>query len=358
MRVTPTSILLLLTTTALLSHCRSIDPQVYEPPQKPKMEAILAPNEKLRSSFLLAKGKVNGLESLDVDKFGNVFGGDKDGNILKVSTSGEITILNNTGGRPLGVQFDSDGNLIIADAYKGLLRLTISNELQTIVSEYEGKPFRFADDLDIGRDGKIYFSDASIYSQSEYLFDLLEAKPHGSVFVYDPKTKVTSLLLDGLFFANGIALSKNEDFLLINETYRYRITKLWLKGPKKGVREDFISNLPGFPDNITRTPNGDFWLALFTIRNDRMDSLHPSPFLKKVIANLPKVFWPKPEPYGFAVLLNEQGEILQTLQDPGGLSLREVTSVIQKGNKLYIGSLYHDRIGIYDLPTSQGESKK
>lgn len=338
-----------LTLFFFLSHCRSIDPQVYEPIQKPKLEGVLAPNDKLRTSTLLAKGKVNGLESLDVDKYGNVFGGDKEGQILKVTPLGEITVLTNTGGRPLGVQFDSEGNLIIADAYKGLLRLTPKNELQTLVSEFEGKPFRFTDDLDIGRDGKIYFSDASIYIQSEYLFDLLEAKPHGRVFVYDPKTKSTNLLLDGLYFANGIALSKNEDFLLINETYRYRITKLWLKGPKKGSREDFISNLPGFPDNITRSPSGDFWLALFTVRNDRMDSLHPSPFLKKLIANLPKMFWPKPEPYGFAILLNEQGEILQTLQDPGGLELKEVTSAIQKGDNLYIGSLYHDRIGIYDL---------
>lgn len=349
MKVFSPALLLIAMITAFFSNCRSIDPQVYEPPVKPKMEAVLSINEKLRSSFLLAKGKVNGLESLDIDKEGNIYGGDKDGQIVKVFPSGNVEILANTGGRPLGVQFDSGGNLIIADAYKGLLQLTPNNEIQILVSEFEGKPFRFADDLDIGRDGKIYFSDASIYLQSEYLFDLLEAKPHGRVFVYDPKTKVTSLLLAGLYFANGIALSKNEDFLLINETYRYRITKLWLTGPKKGLTDDFISNLPGFPDNITRAPNGDFWLALFTVRNDRMDSLHPSPFLKKLIANLPKIFWPKPEPYGFAVLLNEKGEILQTLQDPGGMELREVTSVIQKGNKLYIGSLYHDRIGIYDL---------
>jgi sugar lactone lactonase YvrE len=339
------SIILLLS----LGNCRSFDPVAYEPPMKPSADGLYAANEKLRSSLLLAKGKLLGLESLDVDKEGIVYGGDSEGNIVKVNRLGEITILANTGGRPLGVQFDGRGNLIIADAYKGLLSLSKSKELTTLVSSFDDKPFRFTDDLDIAKDGKIYFSDASIYEQKDYLFDLLESRPHGRVFVYDPITKSTTLLLDGLYFANGIALSKNEDFLLVNETYRYKITKLWLKGPKKGNTEEFIANLPGFPDNITRNEKGEFWVALFTVRNDRMDKMHPSPLMKNLISRLPRFLWPKPEPYGYLIQLNEKGEVIQTVQDPGGKILKEVTSGIQKGDELFIGSLYNDRIGIYKM---------
>ncbi|MDF3818937.1 SMP-30/gluconolactonase/LRE family protein [Leptospira sp. 96542] len=332
-----------------LITCKSFDPVAYEPPPKPALIGHFEPNTKLRDAKLLVVGKVFGLESLDVDILGNIYGGDKDGNILKISPNEDITILTNTGGRPLGVQLDSSGNLIIADAYKGLLSLDTKGNLSLLVNHFESKPLKFTDDIDIAKDGKIYFSDASIYEQKEYLYDLLESRPYGRLFVYDPKLKKTELLLDGLYFANGIALSKTEDFILINETYRYRITKFWLKGSKKGQREVFIDNLPGFPDNLTRNENGDFWVALFTVRNDRMDGMHPSPFLKKLTSMLPKFLWPKPEPYGYVMKLDGKGNIINTYQDPKGKHLKEITSAIEKNGKLYIGSLYNTRLGVLDL---------
>ncbi|TGK95431.1 SMP-30/gluconolactonase/LRE family protein [Leptospira brenneri] len=330
--------------------CKSFDPVAYEPPTKPESVGVYTPNTELQKSILLAIGKVKGLESLEVDTDGNIYGGDKDGRIIRITLKGEIKPIAKTGGRPLGIQFDKLGNLIIADAYRGLLSLDKEGKITVLVSEYKGKPFKFTDDVDIASDGKIYFSDASVYEQKEYLYDLLEARPYGRVFVYDPKTKETELLADGLYFANGIALSKNEDYLLVNETYRYRITKLWLKGPKKGSKETVIENLPGFPDNITRNESGDFWVALFTVRNDRMDNMHPSPVVKRMISFLPKFLWPKPEPYGYALKMDGNGKVLMTLHDPGGEHLKEVTSVLEKKRQLYIGSLYNDRVGIYVLP--------
>lgn len=310
-----------------LVSCRTFEPQAYDPPIKPEPVGIYEPNTELQKAILLAIGKVKGLESLDVDSDGNIYGGDKDGRIIRITLKGEIKAIAKTSGRPLGVQFDKVGNLIIADAYKGLLSMDKSGKITTLVSEYKGVPFQFTDDLDIAQDGKIYFTDASIYEQKEYLYDLLEARPYGRVFVYDPKTKETQLLLDHLYFANGIALSKNEDFLLVNETYRYRITKLWLKGPKKGSSEVVIENLPGFPDNITRNENGDFWVALFTVRNDRMDSMHPSPVVKKMIYFMPKFMWPKAQPYGYALKMDGNGKVLMTVQDPTGEHLKDITIV-------------------------------
>lgn len=333
----------------LFYNCVTIDPVSYTPQAKPKFEGIYSLNDELLKAELLAKGRVFGLESLDVDDLGFVYGGDKNGNILKISPDGSVQILGNTGGRPLGVQLDENKNLIIADAYKGLLQLTPGGIIKVLVSEYNGVPFRFTDDLDISKDGKIYFSDASIYEQKEYLYDLLESRAHGCVFVYDPKTSKTDLLMDNLYFANGIALSKNEDFLLVNETYRYRITRFWLKGNKVGQREIFIDNLPGFPDNITRNQKGEFWVSLFTIRNDRMDNMHPSPFKKSLTSKLPKFLWPKPEPFGYVLKLDQDGIANLSLMDSKGAHLKEITSAIEKNGKLYLGSLYNDRIGILNL---------
>lgn len=80
---------------------------------------------------------------------------------------------------------------------------------------------RFADDVIEASDGSIYFSVASTkHGLHDWNLDLLEAKPHGQILKYDPSTQHTSILLDGLYFANGVALSKDEDFLLICETFR------------------------------------------------------------------------------------------------------------------------------------------
>lgn len=79
----------------------------------------------------------------------------------------------------------------------------------------------FADDLIAATDGSIYFSVASTkFGLHDWGLDLLEAKPHGKLLKYDPSLNETSILLDSLFFANGVALSKDEDYLVVCETFK------------------------------------------------------------------------------------------------------------------------------------------
>ncbi|MCC5815131.1 MAG: SMP-30/gluconolactonase/LRE family protein [Leptospira sp.] len=342
----------------LFVSCVTISPVAYDPPPAPPMEGVLEPNDKLKQAELVARGKIFGPEGLDISKEGDLYVASGDGNIYKIpKDSDDPEFFVRTGGRPLGIQFDASGNLIVCDAYFGLLAVSKDKEISVLTTGSDGLEFRFTDDLDIAQDGKIYFSDASYkYKQPEYLYDLLESKPHGRLLVYDPKAKTTKTLLKDLYFANGVALSKNEDFVLVNETYRYRITKYWLKGKNAGKKEIFLGNLPGFPDNITRSKSGDFYLALFTVRNERMDNMHPSPFRKKMVSLLPKMFWPKPQPYGFVLKISDQGEILESYQDPTGMHLKEITHAQEQDGFLYLGSLYNDRVGKFKLE-SGGETK-
>lgn len=334
----------------LLAWPTPIDPLAYQPPPGPALTGVLAPNTALRAAQHIGAGQLQGPEDTAVDAQGRIYGGTHDGRILRVTPDGRVAVFAETGGRPLGMAFDAQGNLIVADAWKGLLSIDPAGQVTVLATEADGVPFAFTDDLDIASDGAIYFTDASSrYNQPDYLFDLLEARPHGRLLKYDPATRQVTTLLDGLYFANGVALSQAEDFVLVNETYRYRITRYWLKGEKAGRSDVFIDNLPGFPDNISATRDGRFWLALFTVRNPQMDAMHPRPLVKKIVSRLPRTFWPQPAPYGFVAELDEQGRILRTLQDPGGEHLSTVTSVKEIGGKLYLGSLYNDRIGVLAL---------
>ena len=74
-------------------------------------------------------------------------------------------------GRPLGLRFDKKtGNLYIADAYLGLQVVGPTGGLATpVVTELEGQPMRFTNDLDIDeQEDVIYFTDTSMVFQRRY----------------------------------------------------------------------------------------------------------------------------------------------------------------------------------------------
>ncbi|WP_372876096.1 SMP-30/gluconolactonase/LRE family protein [Pseudomonas sp.] len=323
-----------------------IDPLVWQAPPAPAMTGVLEPNDTLMKAELLGRGQLHGPEDTAVDAQGRVYAGLHDGRIVRIEADGSVATFADTQGRPLGMDFDAAGQLIVADAYRGLLSIDPQGQIQVLTSEAEGLPFKFTDDLDIASDGTIYFSDASSrFAQPDYLLDLLEARPHGRLLSYNPGSGETRVLLKDLYFANGVALSANEDFVLVNETYRYRISRYWLKGEKAGSQDVFIDNLPGLPDNLQGDRAGTFWVALPTPRKADADFLHRHPWLKAQLAKLPRALWPKAIPYGFAIALNEQGEIVRSLHDTSGTHLRMVTSVKPVGDYLYFGSLDNDRIG-------------
>ncbi len=334
-----------------------IDPVAYEPPARPPLAGPLAPNNRLQSAEILAAGQVDGPEDVEVDAEGRIYAGTADGWIVRVEADGSVTKFANTGGRPLGIALDPQGNLIVADGVKGLLSIAPDKTITTLVTQADGVELGFTDDVDVAQDGTVYFSDASSkFGPGKYLYDMLEGRPNGRLLRYNPATKQVDVLLKELYFANGVALSKNEDFVLVNETYRFRVTRYWLKGQRAGTSDTFVDNLPGYPDNITSNRQGTFWLALFTVRNDRADWLAPRPFVKQALSKLPGFLWPKSQPYAFVIKPDETGAILDSLQDPTGKHLHTVTSAHQRDGYLYLGSLHNDRIGKYKLPDAVADS--
>ncbi|MFS2126791.1 SMP-30/gluconolactonase/LRE family protein [Pseudomonas sp. Pseusp97] len=323
-----------------------IDPLAWSPPKAPAMTGVMEPNDTLMKAELLAQGQIVGPEDTAVDSQGRVFAGLDDGRIVRIGADGKAETFVETGGRPLGLAFDKSGNLIVADAWKGLLQVDPQGKVRVLTDSADGVPFAFTDDLDIASDGRIYFSDASSrFHQPDYILDLLEARPHGRLLRYDPATGKTETLLKDLYFANGVALSQNEDFVLVNETYRYRITRYWLKGDKAGQHEVFIDNLPGLPDNLASDRSGTFWVALPSPRKADADMIQQMPWLKRQLTKLPRAVLPKPVAYGLVIQVNEKGEIVRSLHDTSGQHLRMVTSAKPVNGVLYLGSLENDRIG-------------
>jgi sugar lactone lactonase YvrE len=323
----------------------AVDPVQWNPPPLPEMTGPLAPNADLALAEPIAQGHVDGPEDVETDGQGRLLAGTNAGTIVRVE-HGKVEVFATTGGRPLGLDFAPNGQLIVADAIKGLLAVSPDGkQIQTLADAAEGVRFGFADDVTVARDGTIYFSDASDkFGFGDHMYDLLEGRPHGRLMQYDPASKTTKVLLADLYFANGVALASDESFVIVSETYRYRLTRYWLQGPKAGSTDVFAEGLPGFPDGVSQSGRGTFWVAMFTVRNRAGDFLAPRPLLKRMVANLPRSLWPKPDPYGLIVEVDEQGEILRSLHDTSGAHVDQVTSVHERDGKLYLGHLHRDRI--------------
>ena len=180
--------------------------------------------------------------------------------------------------------------------------------------------------------------------------ELFEHTPNGRLLVYDPITQKTTTLLSGLYFANGVALSSDESFVLVNETLMYRIQKYWLKGDKAGTSEIFIENLPGFPDNVSSNEEGIFWVALFNPRNNFVEISSNKPFLRKIVFRLPELLQPKPINHSFVLGLNEDGKVVHNLQYQANEAYSPITSVKQYNDILYFGSLTHAGWGKIEVP--------
>jgi hypothetical protein len=175
----------------------------------------------------------------------------------------------------------------------------------------------------------------------------MEHGGHGRLIVYDPMTRVAKTLLDGLNFANGVAVSHDQSYVLVNETGGYRVIRVWIKGQKKGQSETLIGSLPAFPDNISAGFDGRYWVALVSPRNPLVDKLADKPFMRKVIQRMPAFMRPQAVAYGHIIAIDNNGIVVEDLQDPDG-SYPINTSVTETKSHLYIGSLIAPVLGRVD----------
>lgn len=337
----------------------AIEPIAWHPPKIPPYEGRFAFTNSLRKAEKLWRGKLAGPESTAI-KDGCLYTGLTDGNVMRapIDGSGEPEVVANTGGHPLGMKFDAAGNLIICDADKGLVCLTPEGEVSVLSDEVEGRQLNVADDLDIAPDGKIYFSDiSSKYTLAQADYAMMEDNPLGELICYDPATKRSSVVLDKLRLANGVAIGPEGDYVLVNQTLGFCVTRLWLKGSKAGQSEAFVPNLPGGPDNITFNGKDTYWVALAYPRFPRLEALASRPFKKKLMMRLPRFFALVPEffsglnlpTFGLLVGVDMEGNITHFM-DAKDNSIGMVTSVLEHEGYLYLGSLMSDYVARIPVP--------
>lgn len=335
------------------THVLSTDPPIVAPKRN---------NQMLRRSEKIGVNQLLSPEDVAYDqKSGVIYTGCVDGWVkkVKVNESAADSTVEDwvfTGGRPLGLALGRHGEVIVADADKGLLlNVTSVGEIKVLTEEAEGLKFKLADAVDVAEDGIIYFSDASYkYNIEQYIYDFLEGRPNGRLLSYDPSTKQTKTLLSDLYFANGVAVSPDQNYVIFCETPLRKCKKYYIKGEKKGSVDMFVDNLPGFPDNIRYDGEGHYWIAFASEKTYSWDLALKYPFIRKIMAIMVKyVGQPKAEKNGGVLSVDLQGNPLEHYYDE---DLTMVSSGIKIGDHLYCGSVkspYILRLNLKQNPAVQ-----
>jgi ribose transport system permease protein len=321
-------------------------------------------NDKLRDVELIARGEVDGCEDPILDIYDNLYFGTRQGDIMRYfgpdHKKSEIYV--HVGGSPLGMAFDKAGNLTCCVAGMGLYQVIketrevvkLADETnRTFLSIVDDSRIRYADDLDIAPDGRIFFSEGTIrFDTDEWMVDALEGRGNGRIICYDPRDKTTKTVIPNLRFPNGVCVAHDGKSVLFATTWGCSVERYWLEGPKAGKVETVIPDVPGYADNINRSSDGHYWLAIVGMRTPAFDlALRKPGFRRRMVQRVAHDEWLFPQMnVGNVVKFTETGEIVDCLWDKRGINHPMLTSCNEHKGYLYLGGVYNNRVGKYKIP--------
>uniref|UniRef100_A0A8I6YBM7 Strictosidine synthase conserved region domain-containing protein n=1 Tax=Hordeum vulgare subsp. vulgare TaxID=112509 RepID=A0A8I6YBM7_HORVV len=230
-------------------------------------------------------------------------------------------------GRPLGLAFHrKSGDLYIADAYKGLMRVgPDGGEAEVLATSADGVPFNFVNGIDIDQaTGDVYFTDSSVTYPRRFNTEIMmNADATGRLLKYDAGTKQVTVFRDGLPYPNGVAVSHNRTYVVVAHTVPCQAHRYYLEGPNAG-RYELLADLPGYPHNVRRDEKRGYWVAL-NQENGRPGATTA------------------PVTHLVGVRLDGSGVEVEELTAAKGVTLSEVN---ERKGQLWLGSVELDYIGL------------
>jgi sugar lactone lactonase YvrE len=292
-----------------------------------------------------------GAEDVVVTDAGVVYTGTEDGSIYAVRADGSrVDLVGHTDGRPLGIELLPDGRLLIADARQGLLAMeTGTGEVEHLVDTVHGHRMVFCNNAAVAANGDIWFSDSSDrYGIERWKRDFGQKRRTGRLYCLRTDGTVERHL-DGLAFANGVALAADESYVAVAESSARTVVRLWLTGDRAGERDHLCEDLPGYPDNIARGSDGLIWVSIGSPRDPLVELVHRLPMsVRRLITAVPERLQPQPKRTVRVMAFDDGGELVHDISGDAS-SYHMVTGVREHHGQLWLGSLHEAAVAVIDL---------
>jgi Strictosidine synthase len=179
---------------------------------------------------------------------------------------------------------------------------------------------------------------------------VVEGRPTGSLFRRDSDGTV-SVLASDLYFANGVTLTADESALVFAETTVCRLSKYWLTGSQAGSITPLVTDLPGYPDNISTGLDGRIWVALVSDRNRLSERLSPrAPIIRTLMWRLLPYRWlPNPKPTVWVAAFDpDDGHVVTQLRAQHA-AFGLATGVVETPGRLWLGRIGGPGVCYLDL---------
>jgi sugar lactone lactonase YvrE len=276
---------------------------------------------------------------------GSVFTGTSDGVIYRIGAGDQVSAVADTGGRPLGIEFLPDGRLLVCDTRLGLL--AVDPDGGTVETLVDGAGLRFCNNAAVASDGTIYFSDSSaVHPLDEWRAEMVEVTRTGRLLRRTPDGAV-DVLLDGLAFANGVALAADESFVVVAETAARTLVRHWLAGPARGTRDFLVEDLPGYPDNLSLGSDGLLWVAVASPRDPLVERLQRGPvWLRRQVTRIPEKLQPAPKRTVRVMAYDRSGALKRDLDAGRDQDFHMVTGVREHAGQVWLGSLLEPAVAV------------
>ena len=219
------------------------------------------------------------------------------------------------------------------------------------------RPLKFCNDLDISRDGKrIYFSEPFAYEGASMgggaLGEAITLGKNGLLWCLNLDDNTIACVARGYTFLDGVLLEegpdKKEISILITETVKFRILRLYLFGEKAGQDEVVQKDLPGMPDGLDYDSKGRIWVGLIKQRSSLVNWIHKNPWIKPLILRLPACLFNSKKETGIIAFSPDCSTPLY-FTSHNGTAISDISVVVPGRDHIYLPSFDRNSKGFFSM---------